>query len=127
MTFLSFSSSFQFLHFNLCLGDVDPPVTYGLSHANGTMERYGPYGVYRKPKRPDQPFEPGKPESKSDNSRHSSRSSSCSCQDVLRLTGGGLFDDKQYSPILACKPLMEDFDKVRIIFPYFHFIAYFLT
>ncbi|GJQ78372.1 hypothetical protein Trydic_g22198 [Trypoxylus dichotomus] len=95
-------------------GDVDPPVTYGLSHANGTMEHYGPYGFYRRPKRPDQPFQPRKSESTSKDSKqsHSSRSSSCSCQDVLRLTGGGILDDKQYSPILACKPLMEDFDKL---------------
>ncbi|KAI4469109.1 l-asparaginase [Holotrichia oblita] len=98
-------------------GDVDPPVTYGLSHANGTMEHYGPYGFYRKPKRPNQPFERKQPvsQSPSKHSKHShssSKSSACSCQDVLRLTGGGILDEKHYSPITACKPLMEDFDKL---------------
>lgn len=89
-------------------------MTYGLSHANGSMEHYGPYGFYRRPKRPDQPFERRKPETPPSGSVHSpsTESSNCSCHQVLRLTGGGILDEKQYSPVIACKTLMDDFDKV---------------
>lgn len=40
--------------------DVEPPVTYGLSHTYGAMSDYGPFGVYSRPKRPDQPYIPPK-------------------------------------------------------------------
>lgn len=103
----------------------DPPVTYGLSHATGTMEHYGPYGFYRKPKRIDQPFEGKKSDPPNDDVKKtesicskSHKSSTCSCQKVLRLSGGGPMDDKvaKMSPLIACKGLMDDFDKVGVIY-----------
>ncbi|ENN77789.1 hypothetical protein YQE_05760, partial [Dendroctonus ponderosae] len=37
-------------------GDVEPPVTYGISHTYGTMREYGPYGVFSRPKQEELPF-----------------------------------------------------------------------
>ncbi|CAG9766037.1 unnamed protein product [Ceutorhynchus assimilis] len=42
-------------------GDIEPPVTYGLSHAYGSMCEYGPYGAFSRPKHEELPFEPLSP------------------------------------------------------------------
>ncbi|KAL1514070.1 hypothetical protein ABEB36_003392 [Hypothenemus hampei] len=39
-------------------GEIEPPITYGMSHTYGTMCEYGPYGVFSKPKHEELPFVP---------------------------------------------------------------------
>lgn len=83
--------------------EAKAPTSYGLSHANGTMDNYGPYGIYTRPKNPDQPFIPKKKPSRSaswdsakngSGGKRGSKSSAGSSgmkstSNVQRLRGGG--------------------------------------
>ncbi|XP_050315862.1 uncharacterized protein LOC126750331 isoform X2 [Anthonomus grandis grandis] len=122
-------------------GDVEPPVTYGLSHTYGTMCEYGPYGVFSRPKHEELPFVPRnepapvpkpckimkrsgdghkskKPEKKKDPKWHSSTCPLC----PERLRGGsdpveplemeGENALMPMSPMIECKGVMDQFDSI---------------
>lgn len=101
---------------------LDIPLNYGLSHAYGVLENYGPYGVFRKPKNLKEPIEKLSKGSnasctcKAHSQNNSIRKEHCS---PLRLNGGsplGMEKELFPAPMAACKDLMEDFDKLLSAF-----------
>ncbi|XP_076259333.1 uncharacterized protein LOC143195774 isoform X2 [Rhynchophorus ferrugineus] len=111
--------------------DVEPHVTYGLSHMYGTFREYGPYGVFSRPKDEILPFVPL--EDKKNVTRNSCgerskpkkygtwHSDGC----PLRLRGGSdssiineaIHSSSKYtlapkSPMIECKSVMDQFDSI---------------
>ncbi|XP_030763371.1 uncharacterized protein LOC115887951 isoform X1 [Sitophilus oryzae] len=121
--------------------DIEPPVTYGLSHTYGTMCEYGPYGVFSRPKQEELPFVPlddGQPSvlkkpcrPKPLKKKKSKNGIGHSCGCPLRLRGGsdtagiepkdngennnGMDNGglaAPRSPMVECQSVMDQFDSI---------------